>query len=81
MSTIQRFHCTSSTGNHIFKSGTSRDSLNLVLGKLLPTKKKEQYRVGYTVWKVSKYRVFSGPYFPVFELSVKVSVKVSVTKY
>ena len=80
MSAIQRFHCTSSIGNHIFKSGTSRDSLNLVLGKL-PPPKKGQYRVGYTVWKVSKYRVFSGAYFSVFELSVKVSVKVSVTKY
>ena len=28
-----------------------------------------------TVWKVSKYRVFSGPYFPVFGLSVNLRIQ------
>ena len=26
----------------------------------------------YTDWKVSKYEVFSGPYFPVFELNMEI---------
>ena len=28
------------------------------------------YAILYTVWKVSKYGVISGPYFPVFELNM-----------
>ena len=28
--------------------------------------------VHYTMWRVSKYAVFSGPYFPVFGLNMEI---------
>ena len=35
----------------------------------------------YTAWKVSKYKVISGPYFPVFGLNTKIYVDLSVYLY
>ena len=36
---------------------------------MIATKKKNWNKITYTAWKVSKYGVFSGPYFPAFGLN------------
>ena len=39
---------------------------------LLKSKKLVFSELTYTAWKVSKYGVFSGPYFPVFGLNTEI---------
>ena len=36
----------------------------------------EHYRVSFTAWKVSKYGIFSVPYFPVFGLNTEVNLRI-----
>ena len=56
--------------NHCWSSTSYFDWFPNTIPRLDNTK--NCFSRGNTVWRVSKYRVFSGPYFPIFELNAKI---------